>query len=95
MPWQPALEDCIEEIGVATVFVGRDGIGAWQDMEIQAYLREFVRRRWINGGDQSSRMVWGGSLLSDLQLCRSAFRGGVNSDYRNLFIGFRVACSSA
>ncbi|MGK7910249.1 MAG: TIR domain-containing protein [Synechococcus sp.] len=45
LPWQPALEDCIEEIGAAAVFVGPDGIGPWQDIEIQAYLREFVRRR--------------------------------------------------
>lgn len=45
LPWQPALEDWIEEIGAAAVFVGPDGIGPWQDVEIQAYLREFVRRR--------------------------------------------------
>jgi hypothetical protein len=28
----------------AAVFVGRNGIGPWQSMEVEAFLSEFVRR---------------------------------------------------
>lgn len=43
-PWQPALESQIETIKSAAVFVGKDGQGPWQKMEIDALLREFVNR---------------------------------------------------
>ena len=44
-PWQPALEKQIKEIKAAAVFVGPDGFGPWQDMEQQAFLRQFVKRQ--------------------------------------------------
>jgi WD40 repeat protein len=42
--WQRALEDQIERIKSAAVFVGKNGIGPWQDMEQEAFLRQFVAR---------------------------------------------------
>jgi hypothetical protein len=44
LPWQEALEAQIATIGAAAVFVGPSGIGPWQDMELNAYLRQFVQR---------------------------------------------------
>ncbi|MHC4477789.1 MAG: toll/interleukin-1 receptor domain-containing protein [Planctomycetota bacterium] len=44
VPWQRALEEQIEEIKAAAVFVGERGIGPWQQMEVEAFLREFVSR---------------------------------------------------
>jgi GTPase SAR1 family protein len=44
LPWQAALEEQIEQIKSAAVFVGRDGIGPWQRQELDALLREFVDR---------------------------------------------------
>jgi hypothetical protein len=41
---QKELEKQIENIRSAAVFVGPNGIGPWQDMEIDAFLRQFVRR---------------------------------------------------
>jgi formylglycine-generating enzyme required for sulfatase activity len=43
-PWQRLLERVIEKIEAAAVFVGPSGIGPWQQWELEAYLREFVRR---------------------------------------------------
>jgi hypothetical protein len=43
--WQELLEEQIEHIKTAAVFVGQSGVGPWQDMEIRAFLAEFVRRR--------------------------------------------------
>jgi hypothetical protein len=43
-PWQRALEEQIEHVKSAAVFVGIDGIGPWQDMEMRAFLNQFVRR---------------------------------------------------
>ena len=43
-PWQRALEEQIENIKSAAVFVGKNGIGPWHRMEIDAFLREFVSR---------------------------------------------------
>ncbi len=43
-PWQRLLEDQIENIKTVAVFVGANGIGPWQHIEIDAFLREFVRR---------------------------------------------------
>lgn len=42
--WQREIEKQIETIPSAAVFVGRIGIGPWQQMEIDAFLREFVSR---------------------------------------------------
>lgn len=42
--WQDAIEQQIERIPVAAVFVGKAGIGPWQKREIRAWLQEFVRR---------------------------------------------------
>lgn len=44
-PWQKSLEKEIHRIKSAAVVVGKSGIGPWQDMEIEAFLREFVKRR--------------------------------------------------
>lgn len=43
-PWQPMLESQIERIKSAAVFVGKDGMGPWQEQEVAAFLREFVNR---------------------------------------------------
>ncbi len=43
-PWQRLLEEQIEQIKSAAVFVGEEGIGPWQQMELEAFLREFNRR---------------------------------------------------
>ncbi|GCA90600.1 SUMF1/EgtB/PvdO family nonheme iron enzyme [Microcystis aeruginosa] len=45
LPWQRELERQIEHINAAAVFVGENGIGPWQEMEIEAYLRRFVNKR--------------------------------------------------
>ncbi len=42
--WQDSLEEKIEEIHAAAVFVGKNGLGPWQKQELKAYLREFVNR---------------------------------------------------
>lgn len=44
LPWQRTLEAQLGHIKAAAVFVGKDGIGPWQHMEIDAFLREFVSR---------------------------------------------------
>ncbi len=44
LPWQPALEAQIRTIRAAAVFVGAEGLGPWQDQELQAFLRQFVKR---------------------------------------------------
>jgi len=44
-PWQPLLEQQIEHIRSAAVFVGLAGVGPWQEQEIYGFLREFVSRR--------------------------------------------------
>ncbi len=43
--WQYALEQQIERIGAAAVFVGKQGLGPWQSEEIYAFLQEFIGRR--------------------------------------------------
>jgi hypothetical protein len=45
MSWQKALEDQIGTIKAAAVFVGTKGFGPWQDLEQQAFLRQFVARQ--------------------------------------------------
>ena len=44
LPWQRALEEQIEKIKAAAVFVGKNGVGPWQQQELEAFLREVVRR---------------------------------------------------
>lgn len=44
LPFQKALEEQIKKIKTAAVFVGKDGIGPWEDMEMLAFLRQFVKR---------------------------------------------------
>ncbi|OLE19480.1 MAG: transcriptional regulator [Cyanobacteria bacterium 13_1_40CM_2_61_4] len=43
-PWQREIERQIVKIPSAAVFVGSSGIGPWQQLEIEAFLREFVSR---------------------------------------------------
>jgi len=44
LPWQRLLEDQIEQIKSAAMFVGKEGIGPWQRQELDAFLREFAKR---------------------------------------------------
>jgi predicted phosphodiesterase len=44
LPWQRVLEEQIRQIKSAAVFIGKEGIGPWQQMELEAFLREFVDR---------------------------------------------------
>jgi hypothetical protein len=42
--WQKLLEEQISNIKSAAVFVGESGIGPWQDMELRAFINQFVHR---------------------------------------------------
>jgi len=42
--WQDVLEENMEQINAAAVFVGKNGLGPWQRREINAFLRKFVNR---------------------------------------------------
>jgi len=42
--WQVVLEENIKSIKAAAIFVGQNNTGPWQDMEIRAFLTEFVNR---------------------------------------------------
>jgi small GTP-binding protein len=44
LQWQRLLEKQIAQISSVAVFVGSDGLGPWQQHEIDAFLREFVKR---------------------------------------------------
>ncbi len=44
LPWQKRLEEQIEQIKTAAVFVGSSGFGPWQEQEMRAFLNEFVNR---------------------------------------------------
>ena len=44
-PWQRELERQIGHIKSAAVFVGSSGFGPWQEHELDAFLREFVKRQ--------------------------------------------------
>jgi TIR domain len=44
LPWQNLLEEQIEDILTAAVFVGASGFGPWQALEQRAFLQEFVER---------------------------------------------------
>ncbi len=43
LPWQRALGKQIKQIKSAAVFVGKNGRGPWQDLELEAFLRQFVK----------------------------------------------------
>ena len=43
-PWQEALEEQIEQIKSAAVFVGKNGVGPWENRELRAFLDQFVKR---------------------------------------------------
>jgi hypothetical protein len=43
--WQALLEDQIQSIGSVAVFVGESGFGPWQDIEMRAFISEFLKRR--------------------------------------------------
>ncbi len=43
-PWQQLLQEQIEQIGAAAVFISDAGLGPWQDHEQMAFLEEFVKR---------------------------------------------------
>jgi CheY-like chemotaxis protein len=45
LPWQELVEEQIEEIKSAAVFVGESGLGPWQEMEVRGLLSEFVKRK--------------------------------------------------
>ncbi|ACC79594.1 GUN4 domain-containing protein [Nostoc punctiforme] len=44
LAWQSLLEEQIENIKSAAVFVGSSGLGPWQSQEMRAFLNEFVER---------------------------------------------------
>lgn len=44
LPWQRVLEQQIGQIKSAAIFVGRDGIELRKQMEVEAFLRQFVKR---------------------------------------------------
>lgn len=44
-PWQMELEKQINNIKSAAVFVGNSGMGPWQNMEVNAFIRKFVDRQ--------------------------------------------------
>lgn len=43
--WQKALEKHLKKIKAAAVFVGKKGVGPWQDAEIQALLQRLMKRK--------------------------------------------------
>jgi hypothetical protein len=45
LPWQRELERQIGHIKSAAVFIGSSGFGPWQEHELDAFLRQFVKRQ--------------------------------------------------
>lgn len=43
-PWQDQLEDQIATIGAAAILVGQNGMGPWEDLEVRAFITQFMRR---------------------------------------------------
>jgi hypothetical protein len=43
-PWQRELEKQIKSIKSVAVFVGQNGVGPWHKMELEAFIREFIKR---------------------------------------------------
>jgi small GTP-binding protein len=44
-PWQPALEQQIQTARSVAVFIGKNGLTFWQEIERQAFFREFKKRQ--------------------------------------------------
>lgn len=44
LPWQTGLEQQIEKIRAAAVFIGPSGVGPWQHHELRAFLIQFSQR---------------------------------------------------
>ena len=44
-PWQPLLEEQIEHIRAAAVFIGSAGIASWQENEMRGFIEEFRKRQ--------------------------------------------------
>ncbi len=44
-PWTRLIESQIGKIRSAAVFIGKEGVGPWQREEIEAFLRQFSKRR--------------------------------------------------
>jgi tetratricopeptide (TPR) repeat protein len=42
-PWQPLMEEGIKKSATGAVLVGEDGVGPWEDEEMQALLRQAVK----------------------------------------------------
>ena len=76
LPWQPELEKQISKIKSAAVFVGRRGIGPWEDQELRAFLNEFVKRQCpvipVLLFDKAARKSGGYGELPDLPVFLSA-----------------------
>jgi WD40 repeat protein/GTPase SAR1 family protein len=45
LPWQRTLEERITTIKSVAVFIGQEGIGPWEHFELDAFLRQFVKRK--------------------------------------------------
>jgi len=45
LPWQDVLEEQIDGVKSAAVFVGAEGLGPWQHQELAAFLRKFVDQK--------------------------------------------------
>jgi hypothetical protein len=48
LAWQSLLEEQIENIKSAAVFVGSSGLGPWQSQEMRAFLNLAFRRKFIS-----------------------------------------------
>ena len=44
LPWQEVLEEQIGQVRAAAVFIGKSGLGPWQNVEMKAFIRQFVKR---------------------------------------------------
>jgi hypothetical protein len=44
LPWHNRLKEQIKKIKTVAVFVGSDGVGPWQQPELEAILQEFVKQ---------------------------------------------------
>ena len=42
--WQNVLEEQITKIKSAAIFVGSEGIGPWQNVELRSFIGEFIKR---------------------------------------------------